>query len=94
MDILPLYVIASFVVTIYIGAIAGYAQCNADRKARKKQKRKSEKPAALNTPDAYKDCTHERTYMRVTEAVATCETTVLSCLDCCTDLTNPKTDCR
>jgi hypothetical protein len=38
-------------------------------------------------------CPHEITKIRVLESIATCETTVLVCMECGLELETPKTEC-
>ena len=41
----------------------------------------------------YKPCSHDDTYLKIIDVLATCETTVLFCNTCKTELSQPKTDC-
>ena len=40
-----------------------------------------------------KVCPHDVAYIKVLESVCTCETTVLTCVDCGKELEKPKTEC-
>ena len=39
------------------------------------------------------ECAHPDTYLRVLDAVVGCETTVVECMHCGKELTEPKTEC-
>ena len=49
---------------------------------------------AYGCPDLKAEiCKHKNTAIKVISTVATCETTVIKCVDCNKYLSEPKTDC-
>lgn len=57
------------------------------------QKSSSPKIVKMETYSITEVCPHDIAEIRVIESVATCETTVLVCIECGEQLTQPKTEC-